>query len=385
MTDRRTRRSPDARAAESAGAAQAVTNQYRPSTVTPPGDTIAELLEERELRQTELATRMGVTPKFVNELIGGKATIAPGTALALERALDVPADFWLAREAKYRGALARKESRTELIANVSWLDQLPLKDMRDFGWIEDQEDKPSYVEKCLQYFGVASVPAWREQYLQQTTATAAYRASEKVRANPGAVATWLRQGEIEAAGVECSPFDREEFMQALDEVHEFTLERDPKEFIPKLQKLFADCGVALVIVRAPKGCPIHGAVRWLSPQKAVIQLSFRYLRDDTFWFTLFHECGHIALHGKKILFLEGEKMESEEEDEANRFAADRLIPPHEWAKFQPYVVTEAAIREFAESVKVPTGIVLGRLQHERRVPWNRLAHLRTRYKWVEEN
>jgi addiction module HigA family antidote len=92
-------------------------NQYRPRTVTPPGETIGELLEERSVRQTELATRMGVTPKFVNELIAGKASITPNTALALERALNLPAEFWLAREAKYQEALARESAYENLVAS----------------------------------------------------------------------------------------------------------------------------------------------------------------------------------------------------------------------------------------------------------------------------
>lgn len=78
-------------------------NQYRPSTVTPPGATLADLLEEKELTQAELALRMSVTPKFVSEIASGKAPISPRAALLLERALDVPADFWLSREAHYRG------------------------------------------------------------------------------------------------------------------------------------------------------------------------------------------------------------------------------------------------------------------------------------------
>jgi HTH-type transcriptional regulator / antitoxin HigA len=157
-----------------------------------------------------------------------------------------------------------------------------------------------------------------------------------------------------------------------------------RSFLPRLQELMKDCGVALVIERAPKGCPIDGAIRWLSPQKALIQLSVRHLRGDAFWFTFFHECGHIALHGKKILFLEGTGMTGTEEDEANRFAAERLIPSAVWATFQPASITEQSIVDFARLVGVHPGIVLGRLQKEERVPWNRHNRLKARYGWSED-
>jgi HTH-type transcriptional regulator / antitoxin HigA len=363
---------------------QHMQNQYRPSTVSPPGTTLGELLEERGIRQIELATRMGVTPKFVNELIGGKATITPTTALALEKALDVPASFWLARDARYQEALARQASQAEMAANVDWLNELPLKDLRKFKWIPEQESKPAYVEACLRFFGVVSVDAWRQQYVTQTNASAAYRASEKVRKDPGSVAAWLRAGELLASRMECQPFDRDAFLEIVNNARKLTLVAEPSEFVPALRNSFAGCGVAVVIVRAPKGCPISGAVRWLTPQKALVQLSMRYLRNDTFWFTFFHECGHIALHGKKMLFLENDEMTGAEEDEANRFAADQLIPPNDWSQFLPYTVTEQAIRQFADRVGIAPGIVLGRLQKERGFPWNRFTHLKVQYVWKED-
>lgn len=363
---------------------QQTRNEYRPSSVSPPGVTLGDLLDERGIRQIELASRMDVTPKFVNELIAGKVGITPTTALALEKALDVPANFWLARDARYQESLARKESQATMAADVAWLDELPLRDMCAFRWIEQQSDRPAYVEACLRFFGVATVSAWRQYYVGQATSSAAYRMSERVRSNPGAVATWLRQGERIAARIECPPFDRERFLDTLAEARTLTLEGDPAKFVPALEKSFAACGVAVVIVRAPKGCPVNGAVRWLSPHKALVQLSMRYLRADIFWFTFFHECGHIALHGKKMLFLENDEMKGIEEDEANHFAAERLIPSSAWAQFKPAGLGEAVIREFAESVGIAPGVVVGRLQHEERLPPNtKLNHLKARFQWTD--
>jgi HTH-type transcriptional regulator/antitoxin HigA len=139
----------------------------------------------------------------------------------------------------------------------------------------------------------------------------------------------------------------------------------------------------VAFVRAPKGCPVSGAVRWLSPQKALVQLSLRYKTNDSLWFTFFHECGHIALHGKKMLFLEDGAISSVEEDEADRFAADRLISPANWAGFDSSSVSELAIRKFAGEVGIAPGIVLGRLQNDKRVPCRRFNHLEMRYTWTD--
>jgi HTH-type transcriptional regulator/antitoxin HigA len=359
------------------------TNQYRPASVTPPGATLADLLEERGIKQAELATRMDVTPKFINELVAGKASITPTTALALERALDVPADFWLARDARYQESKARADADAVLQTEVSWLEELPLSDMRKFGWVKEQSSKPAYVGEAMRFFGVSSVNAWREQYVRQTVETAAYRVSNKDTSRTGAVAAWLRVGELRAAGTLCEPFNRQGFLEILNDSRKLTLVTEPEEFIPQLTAMFAKCGVVVAFVRAPKGCPVSGAVRWLSAQKALVQLSLRYKTNDSLWFAFFHECGHIALHGKKMLFLEDGKITSVEEDDANRFAAARLIAPADWADFNPFAITEAVINKFASDVGIAPGIVLGRLQNDKRVPWSRLNHLKVRYTWKD--
>jgi Zn-dependent peptidase ImmA (M78 family) len=108
------------------------------------------------------------------------------------------------------------------------------------------------------------------------------------------------------------------------------------------------------------------------------------MRNDSLWFTLFHECGHIYLHGKKMMFLEEKGMISNaEEEEADKFAADKLIPPRDWATFVDGAYTEELIKMFAARAGVHPGIVLGRLQNEKCVAWSRLNHLKVRYSWDE--
>ncbi len=107
------------------------------------------------------------------------------------------------------------------------------------------------------------------------------------------------------------------------------------------------------------------------------------MRNDSLWFTFFHECGHIYLHGKKMMFLEDGEISNQEENEANRFAADKLIPAHDWEYFRSTPHTEIAIRQFAAKLGIHPGIVVGRLQNENLLDWNRFSHLKVRYRWKE--
>ena len=73
--------------------------RYTARDVSPPGDTLRDLMEERALSQAELARRLGRPAQAVNEIVAGKKEITEDTVLELERVLQVPAHFWLARVA----------------------------------------------------------------------------------------------------------------------------------------------------------------------------------------------------------------------------------------------------------------------------------------------
>lgn len=358
------------------------TTQYRPTTVSAPGETLADLLDERGLSQAELAERMGRPTKTVNEIIKAKATITRDTALQLERVLDVPAEFWLTREARYQEWLARQEDFQRLRTVADWLKELPIRDMIRFGWVKQRESKAEQVGDCLQFFGVASVEAWRDRY---AAPLAAFRASRKVAWSTGAVAAWLRQGELEAAAVSCKPYDANEFRDALPLLRAFTRERDPARFIPALKESCSACGVAVCFVQTPKGCPASGATRWLSPSKAILQLSLRYKTNDHLWFTFFHEAAHIVRHGKKMLFLEEtEGLDESLEREADRYACDLLIPPRAASRLPQLGWSKDAVLALAEEIGIAPGVIVGRMQREKLLPWTHLNGLKLRYAWASD-
>lgn len=66
-----------------------------------PGETINDILVERRMTYTELATKTGVTPAYIDNVITGKMSISEGFALALEHAFGVPKSFWINLQANY--------------------------------------------------------------------------------------------------------------------------------------------------------------------------------------------------------------------------------------------------------------------------------------------
>jgi len=338
-----------------------IRNEYAPTDVSPPGDTLAETLELIGMTQAELAQRTGRPLKTINEIIQGKAAITPDTALQLERVLGAPASFWQNRESHYREYLARRREEEALQKNVSRLKEIPVAAMVKQGYVLRHKDRVEQLREVLSFFGCASVEA-----LEQRSDTR-FRASIAFKTNPIAVGAWLRKGHLEAQKVDCAAYDEKAFMEVLLKAKKLAAEM-PDDFDGRLQRLCAAAGVAVVFVPELPATRAWGATRWISPTKAVIQLSLRYKREDHLWFTFFHEAAHVLKHGKKEIFIESADAKDAKELEANHFAAEFLIPTSRLQKaFEGRRATYAAIRKFAASVGVSPGIVVGRLQHEKMI------------------
>jgi hypothetical protein len=158
--------------------------------------------------------------------------------------------------------------------------------------------------------------------------------------------------------------------------------QEPTVFQQRVTEAFASTGVALVWVPELKGATASGATRWIRDDKALVQLSLRYKCDDQLFFSLFHEAGHVLLHRKSDAFLEGVGDDTPEEREADRFAADCLIPRSEYERLIDEPLSVARIVAFAGRLGIAPGVVVGRLQHERRLPFNSGNQLKRRLAWA---
>lgn len=356
---------------------------FLPNWTSPPGETMADILDEMSLSLVEFADQLGYSASQTKDLLHGKLPITKGLATQLEYTLGASAEFWLNRETQYREDALRLRGELSSQEDEDWLKELPLKDMTAFGWLNPASRTYEKVAECLRFFGVPNVAAWRETY-HNVLETAAFRTSTSFDSQSGAVAAWLRQGAIESGLLNCRDWDRAGFEKALQDIRALTRKRDPNLFVPELQRICAECGVAVVIARAPNGCRASGATLFLSPSKALILLSFRYLSDDHFWFTFFHEAGHLLLHGRDDLFLEGiETCSTQEEQEANEFAARTLIPENFQSELAQLPLDGRDVIRFARMVGISPGIVVGQLQHLGLITRRQLNNLKTRFSWPD--
>ena len=106
-----------------------IINEYSPSTISKPGSSILDLLEERGWTQVELSKRMGRPINKINEIINGKISITPDTAIQLERVLGVPSSFWNNRQKQYDEFVANVNEKEKLSKHIDCIKKFPMNEI----------------------------------------------------------------------------------------------------------------------------------------------------------------------------------------------------------------------------------------------------------------
>lgn len=354
-----------------------ITHERAKALLSPPGDTIQETIDHMGMSQAELAERMGRPKEKINDVIKGREPISTATAFQLEKVLGTPANFWLNREKEYRRQLYELEQQQFFEKCLDWLQSFPVNDMRKLGWLPETKNKNILVESTLKFFGLASPDEWERIYIDDEVSVA-FRISLANTKNPFAVSAWLRMGELQSKNMELIPYDKKKFKESLIKIRRLS-SLMPDDFAEQLQNICAESGVAVVYTPNLPKAPISGAARWFH-NKPIIQLSGRFKTDDHFWFTFFHEAGHILLHGKKDVFLEnleGAEINGEKEEEANNFASKQLLSH---AQVQEIIgaspLTDEKIIGFSNEFGISPGVIVGRLQHMKFLEFSYGNHLK---------
>ncbi|MBT7789284.1 MAG: ImmA/IrrE family metallo-endopeptidase [Calditrichaeota bacterium] len=355
-------------------------SKYKSPVAIPPGETIKDILISRNMTQGELATRMGRPNQEISYLINGKRAITPVTAKQLEYVLGIKSSFWLNIERDYQETLARLEEETRLTSHASHVKNFPYSEMVKLGLVEPTRKPELKAENLLNFFRVADFNAL-ENHLHLRVGASLFRRSDKFSLSPTKLAIWLRMGEIEFDHLKLKPFNPARFKKQLPDIRSLTLV-EPEHSLPELKRICAESGVALLCVPELKGLPVWAITRLLG-KNPLIQLSFRYKTIDHFWFSLFHEIGHVLLHKKGDFFIDfeqNEKADNNPDDEANSFASDVLIPPEQYRKLvSNKQFTAKIIQDFAAEIDIPPGIVVGRLQHDGLVRFNYFNDLKIHF------
>lgn len=348
-----------------------IENQYFPQSVPHPSVTLVEKLEEMGMGPKEFALRTGKPEKTIIALLKGESSITPDMAVQFENVTKISARFWMNHQRGYDEYIAREKRKAVIHEAISWARQFPMTDMINKGWLPRVNSMQEKTIELLNFFGFSTHAAWEQYYFNQQLKVA-FRISLAQTKEPYAISAWLRKGELQAADLIANDYSEKKFKEILPQIKSI-MAYHPNDFFIQLQELCLLAGVKVVHTPTINKAPINGSARWIN-DTPLIQLTGRYKRNDIFWFSFFHEAGHILLHGKKDIFLENldySDKDFEKEEQANEFAAKWLLSANEEAEIlevAPLSITQ--IRNFARKFNTHPAVIIGRLQHKKRIHYS---------------
>ncbi|MCK5602068.1 HigA family addiction module antidote protein [Candidatus Pacearchaeota archaeon] len=349
----------------------ATKNEYYPETITHPGVTLDKKLNEIGMSKKEFALRTEKPEQTIIKVINGTSSITPDMAIQFENALGMPARFWLKRQYQYDEIIARKKRFFTIEKSKDWARCFPYAKMAHFGWVPPTRNINEKVDALFQFFGLSGKTAWENYYFGHKLKVN-FRISLKHTSQSYAISAWLRRGENIASNMDSHPYNAKKLKKSLGLIKKI-MAKQPDDFFIQLQELCLQAGVKVVFTPCLPKAPIHGSTRWLN-DTPLLQLSDRYKQNDIFWFTFFHEIGHILLHGKKYVSIENidlDEIEHDKEEEADSFAINwTFSEEQEREMLDNAPFNERDIIDFAKKYNTHPGIIIGRFQHKKMLPYS---------------
>lgn len=346
-------------------------NEYRPESVTHPGLTLTEKLNELDMGNKEFSVRVGKPEKTITAVTKCTSSITPEMAVKFEDVLDIPASFWLSRQRRYDEYKARLKRNEEIKNAIEWSKGFPYSAMAKFGWVPVTRKNEEKVEALFDFFGVSDHNAWEAYYYKQELKVS-FRISLAHTNESKAVSAWLRAGQSAAQTISAPQYNSSLLKESIKEIKDL-MAKHPDDFFKTLVQICLKSGVKVVYTPCLPKAPIHGSTRWLG-DNPLIQLSARYKTNDRFWFTFFHELGHILLHGKKYISIEN--IDYIDQDVDKEKEADDFAIKHTFSKEQEKEVIEAAplssddIIKFARRFNTHPALIIGRFHNKKLVHYS---------------
>lgn len=340
-----------------------------------PGYYIKEYIEEIGLTQEDFANRLGTTPKNISYIIRGEQSISIDIANKLSRMSGTSVKYWLNLQNEYDTIVFEIKNLQEINEEREVFKSLKYSYFRDNFNLPDVPGKiDEQIKYVREFLNVSSLTVFKKKDMYVNFRKADLNQTEinTIKAN---IMVQIA-ANISLKEVDIPKYDKKSFLKAIE--YALTLTKDHKEFYKIIKKEFYKCGVDLIVLPNLLGSKINGASKKIGDH-VMLMVNDRNSNSDSFWFTLFHEIGHIINGDFGISF---EKEEGKEEENANKFAEDKLIPSKEYDEFiKKRKFTLNSLIEFSNEINRDPGIVLGRLQKDKLISYDdwKFNSLRTKY------
>ena len=354
--------------------------EYKDLIAFHPGQYVEELIEDYNVTQKEFAERLGVSAKTVSKLVNAEESISKETAHKLAKLSGVSMQTWLNLQNAYDVKVAEIVEQKELEegSEKEICEMIDFKYFKEEGYVSDK--RYSLKEKIIELrkiLGVASLENLTNfNHLVSYRNTREFTTRSIVNSN-----IMLELASKKARDTTTTKLNRKKLERNLSALRKLT-RQDLKVFPQRLYDILLDCGIVLVGLPALPNANLNGATKKFSNGSALLLLTDRNKASDIFWFSLFHEIGHIL---ENDFLSDDGNSESYRcsEEKADQFAKDFLISPEDYQNFiKKGNFDKSDILDFAEEIDIHPSVVLGRLQNDGVLSFDRFRELKENYYFV---
>lgn len=354
--------------------------EYKDLIAFHPGQYVEELIEDYNVTQKEFAERLGVSAKTVSKLVNAEESISKETAHKLAKLSGVSMQTWLNLQNAYDVKVAEIVEQKELEEGreKEICEMIDFKYFKAEGYLPDKrytlKEKIVELRKIL---GVASLENLTSfNHLVSYRNTREFTTKSIVNSN-----IMLELASKKARDTTTTKLNRRKLERSLPTLRNLT-RQDPEVFPQRLYDILLDCGVVLVGLPALPNANLNGATKKFGNGSAMLLLTDRNKASDIFWFSLFHEIGHILENDFSSDDGNSESYRRSEE-RADQFAKDLLISPEDYQVFvEKGNFDKSDILRFSEEIDIHPSIVLGRLQKDQYLGYEQFRELKVNYYFV---
>jgi addiction module HigA family antidote len=248
-----------------------------------PGKFLEETLVDFSMSQADLAERINLSKKVVNEIIKGKNPITRATAFKLAKVFSISEEYWVNLQNIYENDKARLEQEEHI--EIDKEQHLPnfietYKELSRIGitsglrW--STENSSNIVLELQRYFAADSLG-----YVQKEIEQVYFRKHkhEKEKLNYYTLAAWLRLGKIKAQKTSIQSYDEKKLRNSLVDIARLS-QKNPHEYLPKLEEILNECGVVIAYLPYLKKTHVQGAANWIGKDKPLIMINTSNKSED---------------------------------------------------------------------------------------------------------
>lgn len=333
------------------------------------GSMLKDYLEYHNISQSDFAKRLGISQKHINNILNENADISEDLMIAISLITDIDIKLITFVETKKKlYDFLNTKFKDEKEIN-DYLNSFHIKEMDKMGWLT-LNDKTSYIQNAydlLRYLNVRDFNIY-DKYVKETIFFKKYSDADLKK-----VFLWITRCDKLIQKQNVNDYTKDNFNKLLDELKK---ERNKPFNKDNLIKLFNKFGIYLVIEDALKETKIRGCTKVVGSNPAIYMTC--YLKEkSSFYFSLYHELGHVKSEynkAKSKVIINGS---DDEEKRADNFSLNEMIPENIYKLILDNFDKKDKI---AKENNIPLCFLYSRLAYEGKISYKDKNYLESREK-----